>query len=611
MTESTESTIDDLEITCPSCGQDLSNDVDFLTWRVCGHCGRHFSMPAIERVNAILDAGTFRPLREAPVQPERADDVQASALDRLASARERSVVQEAIVVGTGEIGGTAVIVIGLDDHLVGSQIGALGAEKIILALDHALTRRLPVIGIIAGGASVIHTGPLANVQGARIASMAAQVQAMGIPMIGILTHPTSAAVFAAFGSVFDLIFAEPGTSVGVVWSPDRPIDAILHAIPESDLLENGWIDGVMPRSEQHDRLANIIAIVARTDVKPANEAHRLPTELDRPLAEYLHVVVAPFTEMRGDRVEYDDRGVVTGIGRINDIPAALVVQDSRGSTNTTAAIRKIQRVARFAGRFELPLVMIVDGKEPELPYSVTPGESFAAAKLMTMMSVLPIPVVSVGAGKVQGTVAHLMMAGDRRMLAEHASYRIDGGTGGWNPTISTSRGREWGARECLRMGIIDQVIEMPEGGVVADPWMAVRLLQEDVHAALVDLGKLGPHKLVERRVQTNRDLGQTEEGIAAVLGELREWQDVQTSISKSIDDWRTRLDERMGALDQRVGASERMEKLESRIQLPSFQRPDLSELGARLKARQEQLMIDLRERTSRSDKDEIDEVDTE
>ena len=602
MTDTMNTTeVTDLDITCPSCGADLSADACFLTWRVCDACGRHFAMPAIERANTLVDEGTFRLLLEQPSLPDADEDMQASALDRLASARERGVVQEAIVTGTGELGGAAVVVIALDDQLVGNQIGALGAEKIIHALDHALSRRLPVIAILAGGTSAMHLGPLAVVQGARIASTAAQVQAQGIPMIGILTHPTSAAVFNSFGSLFDVIFAEPGTSVGVVWSADRPLDAMEHAVSESDLLENGWIDGVIARPDQHSRLANIVNLISRhtVDVQPAESA--LPTELDRPLVEYLDVVVAPFTELRGDRVEYDDRGVITGIGAIGSMPVAVVVQDSRVSTNTNAAIRKIQRLARFAGRFELPLVMVVDGPEPTQPFSVSPGESFAAAKLTAMMTVVPIPIVSVGVGTVQGLVSNLMMYGDRRMMAEHAHYRLTGGGVGnaWLPGGAPGESRTWTALECERMGLIDQLIEMPEGGVTADPWMAVRMLREDVHAAVMELSQLGQRRLIERRAHSHRELGHTEEGVAAVLGELREWQDVQQSVKDSIDEWREKL-------EQRMSGSEWRERLEQRPQLSGFQRPDLSEIGARLKARQERLKQELLERT-RGEHKESDE----
>lgn len=581
----------EFDITCPSCGADLGDDAVFLTWRVCGSCGRHFSMPALERVNLVVDEGTFRPLHDAP-QTAIAEDMQASALDRLASARERSVVQEAIVTGTGEIGGTVVTVIALDDQLVGSQIGALGAEKIIVALEHAQSKRTPVIAIVAGGSSVVHTGPLSVVQGARIANMASQVQALGIPMLGIITHPTSAAVFNSAAALCDLLFAEPGASVGAVWSADRSLDALNAAIGEANLLENGWIDGVLPRPAQHDRLASVLALISRRSVDVAPVDVKLPTELDRPLVEYLDVVVAPFTELRGDRVEFDDRGVVTGIGAIGEVPVAVAVQDSRVSTNTTAAIRKIQRLARFAGRFELPLVMIADGKQPEMPFSVTPGESFATAKLSSMMSVLPIPVISVGAGKVQGLVANMMMVGDRRLMAAHASYRISGGS---MPRMSPADTHEWTARECQKMGLIDQVIEMPEGGVSADPWLAVRMLREDVHAALLELSRLGPRRLIERRAHAHRQLGHTEEGIAAVLGELREWQDVQQSVRSSLDDWREKL-------ETRVGNSEWRERLEQRSPRTNFQRPDLGELAARLKVRQERIRHELLERAGRTER---------
>lgn len=159
--------------------------------------------------------------------------------------------------------------------------------------------------------------------------------------------------------------------------------------------------------------------------------------------------------------------------------------------------------------------------------------------------------------------------------------------------------RTWTATECQRMGLIDKVIEMPEGGATADPWMAVRMLREDVHAAVMELSRLGQRRLIERRARTHRELGHTEEGVAAVLGELREWQDVQQSVKGSIDEWRDKLEQRVSGTDWR-------ERLEQRPQLTNFQRPDLSELGARLKARQERLKQELRERT-RSEQKESDQ----
>lgn len=81
-------------------------------------------------------------------------------------------------------------------------------------------------------------------------------------------------------------------------------------------------------------------------------------------------------------------------------------------------------------------------------------------------------------------------------------------------------------------------------------------------------------------------LGQeTEAGIAAIRGELREWQDVQQSVAKSLEEWRERVGQRMAS--------------QPRL---SFQRPDLGDIATRLRARREELRQELLERAGRGDR---------
>ena len=99
---------DELSLTCPACGADLVHDLLFLEYRVCSLCDRHFAMPARERVELLVDEGTYRDLHDVSVI-EELDNDQVSALDRIADRRERPIIDEAIVVGTGKIGGTSQI----------------------------------------------------------------------------------------------------------------------------------------------------------------------------------------------------------------------------------------------------------------------------------------------------------------------------------------------------------------------------------------------------------------------------------------------------------------------------------------------------------------------
>lgn len=577
---------EDLSLTCPSCGADLVHDLLFLEYRVCASCGRHFAMPARERVGLLVDEGSFRDLHEASVIEELGND-QVSALDRIADRRERPIIDEAIVVGTGKVGGTRVVVIALDDQYVSAQIGALGAERILLGLEHAHTRRLPVIAIAAGGGSSMQAGPLAAVQGARIASVAAQVRQAGVPMISVLTHPTSASVFSTFASHADLIFSEAGTHVGVSWLAGLSIDDVGRSLTEDEMVRHGWIDGIVSRPALRAHLENLLGLLTK---RQASASAPIPADVAEGTAAgvALTMMLSSFIEIRGDRVDSDDRHIVAGIGRLDDHIVAIAVQDpSVSSPDHRAALRKVQRVANLAGRFELPLILVADASMDSRPDHVTPGESLAAAKLGNTIAMLPVSVVSVGAGRVQGITSSVIMTGDRRLMLEGSYYHLPvtaTARGGRLPTQAA--GTYWSARECERLGVIDGTLDAPPAAVSTDPALPARLIRTELDYLLTELARVGPRRLVETRRRRHRTLGQeTEAGIAAIRGELREWQDVQQSVAKSLEEWR----ERMG---QRMASQPRL----------SFQRPDLGEIAARLKARQEELRHELLERAGRGDR---------
>lgn len=587
-------TSDHLELTCPACDALLDNDDIYARYHVCGACGRHFSMPARDRARLLVDDGTFRELQDTPESFDLLEHDRVPALDRITTQYERPLLDDAIITGTGTIAGNAVMLIVLDDLLVSAHVGALGAEKIIVALERSLARHLPVVCVAAGGSGSVLSGPLALVQGQRIASVASRLQADDVPMIAVLTHPTSAAVFNSVASLCDVIFAEPGTAVGTLWASGGSLDAMSHFVDENALRDCGWIDGVVSRVDLRDRVAALVALLTGHDVGrlPAGTSP-LPTDLNRPVADYLDAMVSPFVELRGDRVDSDERQVVCGIGRLDDMPIAIAVQDAREpiQRDSAAVLRKLQRLARVAGRFEMPLIMLVDGPESNAPLQVSPGDSFAAAKLSATLAVLPVPVVSVGCGRVQGLVSNMMMTGDRRVMLESATYRISSAPQrlGRFPGGGV-RGQSWTAREAERMNLIDGVIGEPAAGARDDPWKAARMLGDEVATIVVDLQKIGPRRLTEIRHQLH-GLFEEQEDTHAPLGlDVPEWQDVQQSVARSFEDFREKLEHRLAS--------------QPRL---SLQRPDLTDIAARLKSAQEELKSDLRERASRFDRSNSNE----
>ena len=596
-----------LDLTCPACDSDLISDESFLSHRVCGSCNRHFSIGARERIALLVDAGEFEELNTSFAPPEStlARDRFPSA-ERLAEHHHLQVIGEAIVSGLGRIGGVGTVVVALDDHLVGSALGALMTEKIILALDYARNRKLPVALVCAGGAAFGQAGPLALVQGGRLATAFSQLHLEGVPVVGVLAHPIAESVFATLAAHCDVLYSEPGVLVssgpasGGLSSPQRwqPVDA---------LAAEGWIDKIVDRSRIRGHIAAFVDVVGsggivREGSAPvpgagaslsAAEALANLDHPDRPAtSSFVTSLVSGFVELRGDRVSSENPDVICGIGRLDSLPVAMCAQrvgDGRegrkGTFTEAAAARKIARLARLAGRLEMPLIMLVDGRSAAGAATFSPESAFAVGSLASTIAQLPVPVIAIGVGKVAGLLSTSLMIGDRQFLMSSAVYAPSAAAGpgegslrsGPRHPLAAGRSHPLAgvltARECEELGLIDGVINEPRPGAHADPDGALAAVRSALLASLAELTGTGQRRLLDTRHRRQRNLGQsTPEGLAAARSELWELQEFQRSVGRSLDEWRDRWDQ--------------LKMSQPRL---NFQRPDMNDLTTKLRARRSEL----------------------
>ncbi len=475
-------------------------------------------------------------------------------------------------------------------------------EKIILALEYARTRKHPVVLLCTGGPVSAQAGPLALVQGGRLATEIAQLHLSGLPVIGVLTHPMAGELFGTLAAHCDVLYSEPGVRVGTAAESRGGIPTSRHWRAVDDLLHEGWIDGIVDRSRLKGQIGAFVDLIGNPGT--ARATHVQPTASgnppsvgdsvanldhpDRPTADALvSSLVSGFVELHGDRVRGDDQLVMCGVGRFESLSIAIAAQRrTAGETNEQSdaiAARKIARLARMAGRLELPLVMLVDGGRQRGSTAFIPESAFAVSSLAAMLSLLPVPVIAVGTGRVAGPLATAMMIGDRQLLMSSAIYSptSDPTPGfGYVPHQSRPQGRNSGmlgalsARECERLGLVDGVIFEPTPGAHADADGAISAIRSALLLALAELTGTGQRRLLDTRHRRQRTLGQsTPEGLAAARSELWELQEWQRSVGRSIDEWRIRWDQ-LKASQPRL----------------SFQRPDMSELATRLRARRTELL---------------------
>ncbi len=128
-------------------------------------------LTAYERINLLLDEGSFTEIDESVVSEENPDG-------------------EAVVTGSGTIHGRPVYVFSEDFSIMGGSLGEIVAKKILRVMDLALEARAPIIGIKDSGGARIQEGISSLYGYAQIFKK--NVEASGkIPQISVIVGPSA------------------------------------------------------------------------------------------------------------------------------------------------------------------------------------------------------------------------------------------------------------------------------------------------------------------------------------------------------------------------------------------------------------------------------------
>ena len=259
---------DNLWQQCPSCQQMLfAKDLE-RTMKVCPNCGHHMRPTAAERLAWTFDeAGHTRiELPRAPQDPLRFRDQKRYA-DRLREAREKTGLEDAVLVAHGPIGGHRAVVVAMAFEFMGGSMGAAVGEAIVAAARLAVLQQAPLIVFTASGGARMQEGAISLMQMPRTTIATRLVKDAGLPVITVLTDPTTGGVTASFAMLGDIQIAEPGALIGFAGA--RVIEqTVRETLPEGFqraeyLLTHGILDMVVPRGQMNATLARLIGLLAR------------------------------------------------------------------------------------------------------------------------------------------------------------------------------------------------------------------------------------------------------------------------------------------------------------------------------------------------------------
>ncbi|KYH28732.1 MULTISPECIES: acetyl-CoA carboxylase, carboxyltransferase subunit beta [Clostridium] len=249
-------------IKCSGCGKILYKRDLEENFKICPQCGKHYRMSAKERIDLIVDTGTFREMDRDMKTLNPLDFPEYS--EKIKSSQEASELNEAVVTGIGKIYGKDAVIGIMDSKFMMGSMGSVVGEKLTRAIERATKERLPVIIFTASGGARMQEGMFSLMQMAKTSAAIARHNEEGLLYIAVLTDPTTGGVTASFAMLGDIILSEPQVLIG--FAGRRVIEqTIKQKLPEGFqsaefLLEHGFIDKIVNRNELKKTLYRILDI---------------------------------------------------------------------------------------------------------------------------------------------------------------------------------------------------------------------------------------------------------------------------------------------------------------------------------------------------------------
>ena len=499
-------------IKCPKCGKMVERDRVVKKKYICYECGGYFRVKTNNRIRMVADPKTFEPWFE-DMEVSNPLDYEGYE-DKLATAREKTGLKEAVTVGRCKVFGEDIVLGICDSRFMMASMGHVVGEKITCAIERATALNLPVFIFCCSGGARMQEGIVSLMQMEKTSAAIRKHGDAGLLYCSILTDPTTGGVTASFAMLGDVIMAEPGALVGFA-GPRVIKQTIGQELPEGFqtsefLVEHGIIDGIVKR----ENLKKTIYFLVKThqcngkktyaDYRPNEEFHfelsetlkeqswfstprsawekvKAVRQVERPSAsDYISHIFDFFVESHGDRAFRDDKAMIGGLAFLDGQPVTIIAdekgkdfkecQERNFGMPMPEGYRKALRLMKQAEKFNRPVISFVNtsgafcGIEAE-----ERGQGEAIARNLMEMSSLKVPVLCLMIGEGGSGGALATAVGNEVWMMENATYSILSPEGFasilWkdaNRAKEASEVMNITAQDLKRLGVIEEII--PEFG---------------------------------------------------------------------------------------------------------------------------------------------------
>lgn len=261
-------TPDGLWFRCSGCTEIIYRHNFEANHNVCPRCHLHHPISPENRFKLLLDPKSYKEVdtKISPTDPLKFSDSKDYST-RISTSQKKTGAQDAFLSATGTIFGIDVQVGGFDFRFMGGSMGSVVGEKIARVFLRAAENFQPAIIISSSGGARMQEGILSLMQMAKTCAALSRLKDSGIPMISVLTNPTTGGVAASYAMLGDVNIAEPKALIGFA-GPRVIQQTIGQSLPEGFqtaeyLLEHGMLDQIVERVKMRSTLGVMLNILTR------------------------------------------------------------------------------------------------------------------------------------------------------------------------------------------------------------------------------------------------------------------------------------------------------------------------------------------------------------
>ena len=270
-------------------------------------------------------------------------------------------------------------------------------------------------------------------------------------------------------------------------------------------------------AEKLERRATKLLKELYTDLTPWHKC-QIARHPERPHASiYIDRLMSEFVPLSGDRKFADDKAIIGGLARLNDLPLVVIGHEKGDDTKSRIehnfgmarpeGYRKAVRLMEMADRFNLPVITLVDtpgaypGKGAE-----ERGQAEAIASSIEKCLQIKVPLISViiGEGGSGGAVA--LASSNKVIMLEHSIYSVISPEGCasilWKNSDKMREAAEalrLTAQDLSKLGVIDEIISEHLGGAHRNIDETISKVGKAIEKSLKKYHKQTPTEILEDR----------------------------------------------------------------------------------------------------------------